>query len=105
MVLPTPVFVPDPSYLDLSIVITLTGFLIFAFDFGFDFLRVAINVASVSEPRPRIVSIIVESLLKLNLSEDSCSTVPSALIKEYLFAVNGKNTSPSSASGRVAVVI
>ena len=43
--LPAPVFVPDPSYLDLSTTRTLTGFLIFAFDFGFDFLRVAINVA------------------------------------------------------------
>ena len=73
--------------------IALYSALIFAFTFTF--LKVAINLAGLSPPKPLIV-ISVEPVLKLILSAESDSVVPSVLIKTYLSSSKGKNVSKES---------
>ena len=88
----------------MSIIIELALFFIFTFDFGFDFLRVAIKVAPVSSDPSPLIWQVFPFEPNSNLSDVKLSVVPSDRIKEYLLGMKGKKSSFSSDVGRVLLV-
>ena len=91
--------------LDLEITNELTLFLIFFFDVGFTFFKVAISVAPLSSDPKLLAANSVAVELKVTLSTVNSSVLPSDLIKVYLSTSNGKNVSLVPAVGLEEVVI
>ena len=74
----------------------MTLFFSLIFSLTFIFLKVAINLAPLLDPKPLIV-ISVDPVLKLILSAESDSVNPSpVLTKTYLSSSKGKNVSAAS---------